>query len=119
MQRQGVARGHLADLVIALLAGIALATATVYHERVGPAPASWADEQCAPAPFHPCTEGVLQGGWPAGYLLDSPGISVMGQLAFIEDRFEAGAFAADAALLTLPVLLALALRRRVRARRRR
>jgi hypothetical protein len=75
--------------------GAVLALATMRVERVGAAPPSWRDELCAPEPLHPCTAGVLQGGWPLAYLVDRPGISVMGQLAPVEDLFLPIAFAAD------------------------
>lgn len=95
-----------------LVPALALALASSYVERVGPAPAAWRDELCSPFPLHPCGEGVLQGGWPFAFLLDKPGISVMSALGLVEDRFEPWAFWADvaaywAALLGLAWLVAL------------
>ena len=74
-----------------------LALLSALVERVGAAPASWRDELCSPFPLHPCDEGVLQGGWPLGYLLDRPGISVMARLGFVEDLFIARRFFLDVA----------------------
>ena len=110
-------------------AGLVLAAASVAYERVGPAPAGWDQELCAPAPLHPCPEGVLQGGWPLGFLLDQPGVSVMGRLVLVEDEFRPAAFALDVvadaivlwAFMTLAAELAVAARtaaaRRAAARR--
>jgi len=100
---------------LTLLVAVGLTLATVRVERVGAAPNSWRDEMCAPEPHHPCGEGVLQGGAPVVYLLDRPGISVMGKLAFVEDLFRPGAFAVDVAAfwLTLLGLAAIARRQRV------
>jgi hypothetical protein len=88
----------LRGIALTLPLAIALAAASVELERVGPAPAAWHAERCAPMPLHACAEGVLQGGWPAAFLLDQPGVSRMGQLAFVEDRFRPGAFVLDALL---------------------
>ena len=80
---------------------LALTIASVRVERVGRAPEAWSQEMCAPEPYHPCGEGVLQGGFPVAYVLDRPGISVMGKLALVEDLFRPWAFALDAALFGL------------------
>jgi hypothetical protein len=86
---------RLAVSAAALLAALALALATVRIQRVGTAPAEWTQELCAPEPLHACTEGVLMGGWPAAFLVDRPGISVMGKLALVEDLFRPGPFILD------------------------
>ena len=48
-----------------------------------------------------CPEPVLNGGWPAPYLYDSPGISVERQLSFVEDSFRPGPFLANLAFYAL------------------
>ena len=90
-----------------MLVALGLTLASVRVERVGPAPDAWSQELCAPEPHHPCAEGVLRGGFPIAYLLDRPGISVMGKLAFVEDLFRPVAFVVDMVAFWL-VLLALA-----------
>ncbi|MFL5489322.1 MAG: hypothetical protein ACJ8AJ_12660 [Gemmatimonadaceae bacterium] len=87
--------------LLTLVAALSLATISVRIERVAPAPAMWDQELCAPEPLHPCTSGVLQGGWPLPFLLDRPGISVMGQLAFVEDLFRPKWFALDVLVIWL------------------
>ena len=100
-----------------MLVALGLTLASVRVERVGRAPDSWSQELCAPEPHHPCGEGVLQGGVPMAYLLDRPGISVMGKLAFVEDLFRPIAFAADVGAFWLALLgLATVARRRRTAR---
>jgi hypothetical protein len=83
----------------ALLLGVALAALSRGYERIGPAPTSWRDtELCSFSPPRPCRDGVLQAGWPLAYLVDTPGISRVGQLALVEDQFRPAAFVADAAI---------------------
>jgi hypothetical protein len=95
------------------LIALAMTLASMRIQRVGAAPAEWSDELCAPEPLHSCRAGVLTGGWPAGFLLDRPGVSVMGKLALIEDLFRPGRFVLDWALAwTALELAALAARRR-------
>ncbi|MFL5564778.1 MAG: hypothetical protein ACJ77T_05815 [Gemmatimonadaceae bacterium] len=88
---------------LTLIVALSLAWLTVRVERVGAAPTMWNDELCAPEPHHPCTQGVLQGGWPIPFLLDSPGISVMGKLAPGEDLFRPKGFALDTLVIWLLV----------------
>jgi hypothetical protein len=42
-----------------------------------------------------CIRPILQAGWPLPYLLDFPGVSVPGRLAFLEDDFYFGFFMVD------------------------
>ena len=87
----------------ALFTALVLAMASVRYERVGPAPAAWAQELCSPMPLHSCGEGVLQGGWPLPFLLDRPGVPVVGRLAYAEDRFRAWPFVVDVVAWWLPL----------------
>jgi hypothetical protein len=52
-----------------------------------------------------CPEPVLNGGWPAPFLYDRPGISVERQLSVFEDDFRAGPFFADFGCFALILLL--------------
>lgn len=51
-----------------------------------------------------CPKPKLNGGWPAPYLFDKPGISVEGKLFVIEDDFRWGPFVADVAFYLLGLL---------------
>ena len=63
-----------------------------------------------------CPEPVLNGGWPAPFVFDRPGISVERELAFPDDDFRLWPFIANAAFYMLLLLalgkLATHLRRR-------
>ena len=52
-----------------------------------------------------CPEPVLNGGWPAPFLYDRPGISVERQLSVFEDDFRAAPFFADFGCFALILLL--------------
>jgi hypothetical protein len=86
---------------LSVVVALGLTIASVRVERVGRAPDAWSQELCAPEPYHPCSEGVLQGGFPVGYIVDRPGISVMGRLALVEDLFRPWAFALDVSIFGL------------------
>jgi len=86
---------------LTLFLSLCVASATVRAEGVGQAPSSWDQKLCAPEPLHPCTEGVLQGGWSVTILFDQPGVSVMNKVAFVEDSFSAGALLVDVAAIWL------------------
>ncbi|HWH18883.1 MAG TPA: hypothetical protein VNT77_11245 [Allosphingosinicella sp.] len=51
-----------------------------------------------------CPEPKLNGGWPAPFLFDKPGISVEWQLAFVEDDFRFWPFVANVAFYLLVLL---------------
>ena len=42
---------------------------------------------CGPSRDEYCYEELLKGGYPYAYLFDQPGVSVQGQLHFLEDNF--------------------------------
>ena len=74
---------------------------------------------CGPQNDQDCVGPLLNGGFPWPYLFDFPGTSVVNQLGFGEDRFEAVPFLLDWAAYFVLVLLVLAALRRVWGRRRR
>jgi hypothetical protein len=51
-----------------------------------------------------CPKPVLNGGWPAPFAFDRPGISVEGNVSFPEDDFRPWPFAADIAFYYLLLL---------------
>lgn len=104
-----------ARLVLAAVAGLAFTLATSWYQRIGPAPPEWDQELCSYTPPRSCRDGVLQGGWPLPYIVDSPGVSVVGKVTIIgEDRFRPRAFVADALIAGVVIWLLLqALRRAV------
>ncbi len=51
-----------------------------------------------------CPEPKRNGGWPAPYLFDSPGISIERQISFFEDDFRPGPFWANVAFYLLLLL---------------
>ena len=94
-------------LVATLLLALVTTLASVRIERRGPEQVE-AGNLCGPRMDEICRVDALTGGWPIGYLVDSPNISVPNQLGFFEDHFRRGAFAMDF-LVHWIVILALAL----------
>ena len=88
----------LARAGLPVFGGLALAVASGWHGRVGPAPRAWDQELCSYSPPRSCRDGVLQSGWPLAYLVDARGVSRVGRLAIGEDHFHPWAFAVDAAV---------------------
>ena len=85
---------------LSAIAGLACAVGTAWYQRVGAAPPEWDQELCSFQPPRSCREGVLVGGWPFPYLVDRPGVSVVGKITIIgEDDFHPVPFAADAIVL--------------------
>jgi len=105
-----------ARVALSTIAGLALAISSRWYERIGRAPAAWDDELCSLDPPRSCREGVLKGGWPLPYLVDAPGVSVVGKLSIGEDHFQPWAFAADAAIAGAVVWLLSRARERTRRR---
>lgn len=102
---------------LSTVAGLVLAIASSWYQRIGDAPPEWDQELCSYTPPRSCREGVLKGGWPLPYIVDSPGVSVVGKVTIIgEDRFHAAPFLADAAIAGALVWLLLGARRRKRLR---
>jgi hypothetical protein len=63
-----------------------------------------------------CPKPKLNGGWPAPYLFDRPGISVEGALFAVEDDFRWEPFLADVGFYLALLLVGRALLRRIRPR---
>lgn len=85
---------------VALISAITLALLSVFVERIGPELVQYGDSDYKP---------VLKGGFPLAYLFDMPGVSVVRQLSFGEDKLFVGALILDIAfyfaLVLLPILL--------------
>lgn len=82
--------------VLAILAVLALVVtfATIAYQRPGVVePAGW-EGYCLNG--SPCVAPILAAGFPIPFLVDSPGVSVVGVLNFGEDEFHPGAFTQDA-----------------------
>jgi hypothetical protein len=92
-------------LAVWLLA-VLLAALSVFVERIGPETVEYGN-LCGHSGAEPCTGPVLNGGFPKAFLFDSPGISVVGQLHFVEDRFVPLAFVIDSAAYAVAIWLSL------------
>jgi hypothetical protein len=82
--------------VLAILAVLALVVtfATVTYQRRGVMePAGW-EGYCLEG--SPCMAPILGAGFPIPFLVDNPGVSVVGVLDFFEDEFHPSAFIQDA-----------------------
>lgn len=93
-------------VALALVSALTLALLSVSVERIGPELVQDGN-LCGPSGNDPCYKPALKGGFPFAYLYDQPGISVQGQLAFIEDEFRVGGLILDIAVyfvLALPML---------------
>jgi hypothetical protein len=112
--KEDVLKRWLTRLALSAVAGLLFAVATGWYERIGRAPPAWDQELCSYSPPRSCRFGVLQSGWPLPYLVDAPGVSRVGQLAFGEDHLRPWAFVADALIGSVIVwlVMAVALRRR-------
>jgi hypothetical protein len=63
-----------------------------------------------------CPKPVLNGGWPAPYLVDNPGISRPNQLAFVEDYFRLWPFLSNIAFYAWMLAGIIHVARRLRSR---
>ena len=105
-----------ARLVLAAVGGLVFALATSMYQRIGPAPPEWHQELCSYTPPRSCRYGVLQAGWPLPYVVDAPGISVVGKVTIVgEDHFHPWPFVADALIAGAVVWLLLGVRRKPRS----
>ena len=95
-------------VALCAILAIVLATMSVAIERTGPEMRSYGN-LCGPASNADCYKPAFKGGFPFAFLIDTPGISVEYQLAFIEDDFYPGAFCLDVAVyFSIAVLVMLA-----------
>ncbi|NNM76268.1 hypothetical protein HJG53_05040 [Sphingomonas sp. ID1715] len=104
-------------LVLALATGAALASSLV--QRFGPEQAIFCALGKSVEGYDIyCPKPVLNGGWPAPFLVDEPGVSVPNRLSFVEDHWRSGPFVADIAFYAWLVAGAGTALRRVRSDRR-
>lgn len=94
----------LSRVGISLALAIALAFLSVHVEHVGPEVAEYGN-LCGPNATSPCYKQVLEGGFPAAYLFDAPGVSVERQLSFGEDQLFVRALVLDIAFYFVIALL--------------
>ena len=81
-------------LLLAASAALTLSCASVLYERVGPTQITEGEGSgCKTA--DPCRVPALGAGFPLAYLVDRPGVSVVGALHLVEDEFRPLAFALD------------------------
>lgn len=85
---------HLEPLIATGLLALLTTLASVAYERRGPGVVE-AGNLCGPDMDLICWVPALSGGFPLGYLVDNPNISVPNQLSFFEDRFDGARFALD------------------------
>lgn len=91
--------------LLALMAAIVLALASVHVERIGPRLVQYGN-LCGPIAADPCYQPELKGGFPVAFLFDAPGVSRERQLAFGEDKLDVGALVLDIAVYFVLALLA-------------
>jgi hypothetical protein len=93
--------------VILLAAAFFIATSSCAIQRHGPDQAIYCSLGKTRDGFDIfCPEPVLNGGWPAPFAFDRPGISVEDRISFFEDDLRAWPFIADVAFYFM-LLLAL------------
>ncbi len=106
-----------AALVLALATVAALASSFI--ERFGPDQAIFCALGKSVEGYDIyCPKPVLNGGWPAPFLVDEPGISVTNQLGFFEDHWRPWPLVANIAFYAWLIAGAGTALRRVRSRRR-
>jgi hypothetical protein len=94
----------LAGLAFVLASTLALLSVNI--ERTGPELVQYGN-LCGPANNDPCYRPVLKGGFPFAYLIDMPGVSVEGKLAFVEDTLYPGALVLDIIVYFTGILLSI------------
>lgn len=80
--------------LLAVAVAVCVTLLSVRIQRTGPEQVVYSN-LCGPTASDLCYKPVLNGGFPFGYLYDSPGVSVEDQLAFVEDRFRWPPFILD------------------------
>jgi hypothetical protein len=104
-------------LWIALVLGIGLASASFSFQRTGPSIGIYGTE-CKDQPHGHCYGPLLGAGFPLQYVLDVPGVSVVGQLGY-EDGFFLYSYFLDAAFFAILVFACIRLGGFILGRRRR
>ena len=77
-----------------LIVAVVLAAASVGVQRHGPETGVFGN-LCGPDGSEPCVRPLLNGGFPIGFLYDSPGVSVEDRLGLGEDRLRPLPFLGD------------------------
>jgi hypothetical protein len=77
-----------------LIVAVVLAAASVGVQRHGPETGVFGN-LCGPDGREPCVRPLLNGGFPIGFLYDSPGVSGEDQLGLGEDRLRPLPFLGD------------------------
>ena len=83
--------GRAVWFALSFFPAVPVALWTVRFQRFGPEQAAYGN-LCGPAGDDLCMEPRLNGGWPLGFLFDTPGVSRERVLAFFEDRFRLAPF---------------------------
>jgi hypothetical protein len=96
---------------IALVLGIGLASASYYYQRTGPSIGIYGTE-CAEPPHGYCYGPLLGAGFPLQFVLDVPGVSIIGRLGY-EDDFLLPFYFLDAAFFGMGVFAISWLGRRI------
>lgn len=89
----------------ALVVAIAAAGLSANIQRLGPDHGIYCDIGKINGIDVYCPKPKLNGGWPAPFLFDKPGISVEGKLAIIEDDFRVWPFIANVGFYLVSLML--------------
>ena len=107
----------IARVALVLVLATIAALASSFIERFGPDQAIFcALGQSIEGYDIYCPKPVLNGGWPAPYLVDNPSISRPNQLAFVEDYFRLWPFVSNIAFYAWVIVCAGTVLRRARSR---
>jgi hypothetical protein len=91
--------------IVYLLLAIVAALMSAHVQRFGPDQGIYCDIGKVNGIDVYCPKPKLNGGWPAPYLFDRPGISVEGKLAVIEDDFRHWPFIANISFYLIIIFL--------------
>ena len=118
MSPRRTARRRVAGVAGTLLLALVLTLGSCGVQRLGPEQAAYGN-LCGPSMDQLCMRPRLNGGWPLGYMFDTPGVSVEGSLAWPDDPVRTIPFLVDlaffwAVLAAAAMLLSWGLRRNAR-----
>ena len=102
-------RGIRVFLIVSV--ALTLSCTSLMYQRIGPTQITEGEGSGCPT-ANPCRMPMLGAGFPFAYLVDKPGISVVGAIHPIEDEFRPGAFILDFIFYLALCLLLSRLRRR-------